>query len=57
MVNGSELVKGMNFVKHNGTLITGGLAGDKTKFEKTFVGLNSIASCGEIVAIGFMEIN
>lgn len=52
-VNGSELVKGMNTAKPEGTLITGGLAGDGTKFEKTFVGLNSIPSSGEIVAIGF----
>ncbi len=52
-VNGSELVKGMNSVKPNGTLITGGLAGDGTNFEKTFVGLNSVPNSGEIVAIGF----
>lgn len=52
-VNGSELVKGMNATKQNGILITGGLAGDGTKFEKTFVGLNKIPSSGEIIAIGF----
>jgi hypothetical protein len=43
----------MNTAKPEGTLITGGLAGDGTKFEKTFVGLNAIPSSGEIVAIGF----
>ncbi|MEI7509718.1 MAG: FIST N-terminal domain-containing protein [Flavobacterium sp.] len=52
-VNGSELVKGMNASKPEGTLITGGLAGDGTKFEKTFVGLNAVPSSGEIAAIGF----
>lgn len=52
-VNGSELVKGMNSVKHNGSLITGGLAGDGTKFEKTFVGLNKVPETGKIIAIGF----
>ena len=52
-VNGSELVKGMNSVKNNGTLITGGLAGDGTKFEKTFVGLNKVPETGKIIAIGF----
>jgi hypothetical protein len=52
-VNGSELVKGMNSVKNIGTLITGGLAGDGTKFEKTFVGLNKVPETGKIIAIGF----
>ncbi len=52
-VNGSELVKGMNAAKHSGTLITGGLAGDGTQFEKTFVGLNKLPETGKIIAIGF----
>ncbi|TDE41843.1 histidine kinase [Flavobacterium rhamnosiphilum] len=52
-VNGSELVKGMNFSKNNGVLITGGLAGDGTKFEKTVVGLNQRPESGNIIAIGF----
>ncbi len=52
-VNGSGLVKGMNSVKNNGILITGGLAGDGTKFEKTFVGLNKVPETGKIIAIGF----
>jgi hypothetical protein len=52
-VNGSELVRGMNMVKSNDALITGGLAGDGTKFEETLVGLNTIPESGKIVAIGF----
>lgn len=52
-VNGSELVKGMNEVNKNKVLITGGLAGDGTKFEQTFVGLNSLPQKGNILAIGF----
>lgn len=52
-VNGSELVKGMNAVKGKGVLITGGLAGDGSKFEKTFVGLNKLPQTGNIIAIGF----
>lgn len=52
-VNGSELVKGMNAVKKNGVLITGGLAGDGSRFERPFVGLNQVAESGKIVAIGF----
>jgi hypothetical protein len=52
-VNGSELVKGMNFSKNINVLITGGLAGDGTNFEKTFVGLNKVPEMGKLVAIGF----
>jgi hypothetical protein len=52
-VNGSELVKGMNSVKKEELLITGGLAGDGTKFEKTYVGLNKLPEVGKIIAIGF----
>ena len=52
-VNGSELVKGMNSVNKGGVLITGGLAGDGTKFESTVVGLNENPESGNIVAIGF----
>lgn len=52
-VNGSELVKGMNFSKKKNVLITGGLAGDGKNFEKTFVGLNQVPQTGKIIAIGF----
>jgi len=52
-VNGSELVKGMNISKKKDVLITGGLAGDGTNFEKTFVGLNQVPQTGKIIAIGF----
>jgi hypothetical protein len=52
-VNGSELVKGMNFSKRKDVLITGGLAGDGKNFEKTFVGLNKVPESGKIIAIGF----
>ena len=52
-VNGSELVKGLNFDLNKEVLITGGLAGDGAKFEHTFVGLNAIPQSGNIVAIGF----
>jgi hypothetical protein len=53
MVNGSELVKGLNSKNTEGVLITGGMAGDGTEFNKTFVGLNGIPQSGNIVAIGF----
>ncbi|MGB0881653.1 MAG: FIST signal transduction protein, partial [Vicingaceae bacterium] len=53
LVNGSELVKGINSVKTNNIVVTGGLAGDGTNFEKTTVGLNGDFGTGNIVCIGF----
>ena len=52
LVNGSDLVKGMNQGLPKGVTISGGLAGDGTRFEKTIVGLNSSSGSGNIVAIG-----
>lgn len=52
-INGSELVNGLNEVNTNEVPITGGLAGDAARFEKTQVGLNAPATEGNIVAIGF----
>lgn len=52
LVNGSELVKGMNANPHS-IPISGGMAGDDTRFEKTVVGLNTIPQQGEVIAIGF----
>lgn len=52
-VNGSELVKGINEATESKVLVTGGLAGDGAKFEKTFVGLNQVPTSGKIIAIGF----
>lgn len=53
LVNGSELVKGMNTFKRDDVLIMGGLAGDAARFEKTVVGLNKLPSQGQIIALGF----
>ncbi len=52
-VNGSALAKGFNDTLPEETLLTGGLAGDGTRFECTVVGLNEPASPGKIVAVGF----
>lgn len=53
LVNGSELVKGLNHSVDNKILITGGLAGDGANFKSTLVGLNNSPKQGLIVAIGF----
>lgn len=53
VVNGSELVNGINQVIQHKVPVTGGLAGDGTGFTSTLVGLNSDPVPGKIVAIGF----
>ncbi|RKR81915.1 hypothetical protein BDD43_2077 [Mucilaginibacter gracilis] len=53
LVNGSELVRGIESLNINNIPITGGLAGDADKFNYTVVGCNAIPETGKIVAIGF----
>lgn len=53
MVNGSDLVLGLQESLPSNTIITGGLAGDGTRFQSTLVGLNQAPSEGKIVAVGF----
>lgn len=53
LVNGSELIISMNAAHHRNITITGGLAGDNDRFEKTLVGLNDNIKPGNIVALGF----
>ena len=52
IVNGSELVKGLNDAAPEGVLVTGGLAGDDHNFRSTMVGLNANPAEGNIIAIG-----
>src|SRR5579863_4532278 len=52
-INGSELVEGFNDENIHLIPVTGGLAGDAARFEKTFTGLNAIPSQGNVVAVGF----
>lgn len=53
LINGSELVAGLNEANTTGVLITGGLAGDGDKFEKTVTSLNELPSAGNVIAMGF----
>jgi len=53
LVNGSELVRGIESVIHHSIPVTGGLAGDGTSFKSTLVGLNEDPKQGNILAIGF----
>jgi len=52
-VNGSELVAGLQEFLPKDTIITGGLAGDGARFQKTLVGLNESPREGRIAAVGF----
>ena len=52
-VNGSTLILGLKEKTDNKIFISGGLAGDGNRFEKTLVGLNENPQSGKIVAIGF----
>ncbi len=52
LVNGSELVKGLNHSLPEGITTTGGLAGDGPRFEKTLVGWNNAPKPGNVIAIG-----
>jgi hypothetical protein len=52
IVNGSELIRGVNAVVQNKVPVTGGLAGDAARFQSTLVGLNGPAVSGKIVGIG-----
>jgi len=53
VVNGSALVRALNENTAAHVTVTGGLAGDDARFEKTLVGLNSEPSEGKIIGIGF----
>jgi len=52
-VNGSELVRGMSSVLDGRVLITGGLAGDGSRFNTTRVGTGETARPGAIAAVAF----
>lgn len=52
-INGSDLVSGLRDTLPEKVIITGGLAGDGDRFQKTLVGLNEIPLEGRVVALGF----
>jgi len=51
-VNGSRLIEALNIITDHQIPISGGLAGDAGRFEKTLVGLNEKPQEGRIVGIG-----
>lgn len=53
LVNGSDLIAGLNAANSTGIPISGGLAGDGNHFESTLAGLNEQVGTGNVVATGF----
>lgn len=52
IVNGSELVRGINSIVDDKVVVTGGLAGDGSRFEKTWIFDDGEVESGAIVAVG-----
>ena len=52
-VNGSDLVSGLNSAIRRSVTLTGGLAGDGSKFERTLVGADFEPRSNVVAAIGF----
>lgn len=51
-VNGSELVKGLNTVQDKNIIITGGLAGDGSRFQQTWGVFNGEIFKNNVIAVG-----
>lgn len=52
-INGSELLRGLNSVLPSSVVVTGGLAGDGSRFERTWVMCNGLPRSGIVSAVGF----
>jgi hypothetical protein len=53
VVNGTQLIEGINSQVSSDIPIFGGMAGDGTRFQKTLVGLNAEPQSGEVIGITF----
>ncbi len=52
-VNGTELVSGLNAALPEGVVVTGGLAGDGDRFQRTWVLAEGAPRSGVVTAVGF----
>jgi len=52
-VNGSELVRGLNTIQEGSISITGGLAGDGSRFQETWSVFNGNIVKNSVIAVGF----
>ncbi|HLN23639.1 MAG TPA: FIST N-terminal domain-containing protein [Patescibacteria group bacterium] len=53
LTNGSTLIPGLRTVLPESVALTGGLAGDGARFQRTLVGLDGPAESGVVAAVGF----
>ncbi len=53
LIDGADLARGFKHNNERNIPITGGLAGDAARFEKTFTGLDEAPAQGNIIAVGF----
>jgi hypothetical protein len=53
LINGDELVQGINSAVADHVVVTGGLAGDAGRFSGTLVGVDEIPAPNRMVAVGF----
>lgn len=51
--NGSQLTKGIASIVHSDVVVSGGLAGDKDRFKKTWIIENGLLKEGVVCAVGF----
>ena len=51
--NGSKLTEGISSILHSDVVVSGGLAGDKERFEKTWIIENEVLQESVVSAIGF----
>ena len=56
-VNAGNILAGINSVFKGSVPVSGGVAGDDTRFEKTLVGINENITNNQIVAVGFYSKN
>lgn len=52
LINGDDLIKGIQSVTGKSVMVSGGLAGDGANFEKTLVGLDENIASGNLVLMG-----
>jgi hypothetical protein len=52
LINGDDLIKGIQSVTGKSVMVSGGLAGDGANFEKTVVGLDENGASGNLVLLG-----
>lgn len=52
LINGSELIKGIESELDDDIVVTGGFCGDSKRFQETVVGHNKLPQRGEVVIIG-----